>query len=176
MIVNLLSGVYYFIEVKVMKKTLFLSVFFMCLLICALFSESEKLDSVIDFSISIKELSNTTPELLDNIISTDKYLILNGTISDITEIERTETNLILDIHLVNGAWIGLEKVEVYKCIINVTGKEWENRFPKRKPREIEEEHILVNNRILVIGKAVDYVIDDSFLTVVINAENIRKIQ
>jgi len=159
-----------------MNKVFFLSICFFSFLYNPLLSDSAGLESIMDLSISLKELSYSDPEFLDTLISSDKYIILEGAVASIIEIERSENNLILDIHLINGEWIGLEKVEVYKCIINISGKEWEDRFPKRKPRELTSNLILQNNQILVIGKVSDYVMENSMLTAVIDAEYIRKIQ
>ncbi len=159
-----------------MKKAILLTAIVINIMVVSLFSETVDLNSFINLDISLKELSRSEPEFLDSIISSDKYIIVEGTISSITEIERSENNLILDIHIINGEWIGLEKVEVYKCIINVSGLFWEKRFPKRRPRELTDELVLVNDQIMVIGKVQDYVLDNSSLTAVVNAEHIRKNQ
>jgi hypothetical protein len=159
-----------------MKKAFFLSVLFFNILLFSIFSEAADLESVFNLNMSLKELSHSTPDLLDSLILSEKYIIIDGTISSITEIERSDNNLILDIHILNGEWVGLEKVEVYKCIVNVSGLEWGNRFPKRKPREITEELILTNNQIMVIGKVSDYVLENSTIIAVVNAEYIRRIQ
>lgn len=159
-----------------MKKAILLTAIVINIMVVSLFSETVDLNSFINLDISLKELSRSEPEFLDSIISSDKYIIVEGTISSITEIERSENNLILDIHIINGEWIDLEKVEVYKCIINVSGLFWEKRFPKRRPRELTDELVLVNDQIMVIGKVQDYVLDNSSLTAVVNAEHIRKNQ
>lgn len=159
-----------------MKKAIFLSVIVINILVVSLFSETNDLNSFINLDLSLKELSRSEPEFLDSLIFSEKYIIVEGTISSITEIERSEQNLILDIHIINGEWIGMEKVEVYKCIINVTGLIWEKRFPKRKPREITEQLVQVNDQIMVIGKVHDYVLKNSSVTAVVNAEYIRKTQ
>jgi len=138
-----------------MKKAVFYSVLMINLLIFSLFSETADLNSVIDLNMSLKDISYSTPEKLDSVISSEKYVIIEGTVSSITEIERSENNFILDIHVISGEWIGLERVEVYKCIVNISGLEWERRFPKRRPREITEELVLLNNQIMVIGKLTD---------------------
>lgn len=159
-----------------MGKKLFFSVFLFIFFIYSLFSVTTDLDRIIDLNLSLKEISNSTPDQLDVIIASEKYVIIKGTVSSITEIERSEDNFILDIHIIDGEWIGLENVEVYKCIVNISGLEWENRFPKRVPREINEEHILLNNSVIVIGKVSDYVLEKGFLLTVINGQYIRKIQ
>lgn len=159
-----------------MKKALILLILVIIVPFSYLISETVALDKVIDLNMSLKELSRSTPEILDSVITSDKYVIIEGAISSITEIERTDNAFTLDIHLINGEWIGLEKVEVYKCIVNVTGLDWEPRFPARTPRIVTDEHLIVNNQILVIGKVSDYVMDNSSLTAVVNAEYIRRIQ
>ncbi|MBN2657512.1 MAG: hypothetical protein JXR86_10650 [Spirochaetales bacterium] len=126
--------------------------------------------------ISLEVLSRMDPAELDRVIQSDKYIVINGTISSITEIERSESNLILDLHLVNGKWIGLETVENYSCIVNINGIEWEQNFPKRVPRVIDDEIFVQNSRILVIGKVSSYVMEQGKLKAVVDGEYIRKIQ
>ena len=159
-----------------MKKVLFLSIYLFFVLVFAVFSQDARISNLIDLDISLKELSFIQPDELDSIIASDKYIIVDGSVSSITEIERSEDNLILDIHLINGEWIGLAEVKAFKCIVNISGKQWESRFPKRTPRELTEDLILLNNQILVIGKVSDYVMENSKLIAVIDAEYIRKIQ
>ena len=159
-----------------MNKVLFFSVLFICFALYSLAADYSELESMINMDISLKELSLSTPDELDSIINSDRYIIIEGSVASITEIERSDNKLILDIQIINGQWIGLEKVEVYKCIINLTGKEWENRFPKRVSREPADDVVLLNSHILVIGKAVDYVIVDSKIVTVVEAEYIRKLQ
>jgi hypothetical protein len=162
--------------VDVVKKVLYLSFFIILYQFFPLFSESKDLDSVLDLAISLKELSQFDPEKLDEIILSDKYILLEGSVSSITEIERTDTNLILDIHLINGEWNGLEKVQVFKCIVNISGIEWEHIFPARTPRESLNDIVLLNNRIIVIGKVTDYVLENSSLLAIVEAQYIRNIQ
>ena len=159
-----------------MKKGLSFSVFIFYIIVFPVFSETADLGSVMNLRISQKELSQSSPEMLDEIIASDKFIIIEGSVASITEIERSENNLILDIHLINGEWIGLERVEVYKCIVNVNGIEWESRFPKRTPRELTRDLVLQNSHILVIGKVTDYVMENSKLVTVLEAEYIRNIQ
>ena len=134
------------------------------------------LDDFLDSDISLEVLSQFNPLELDELIVSGKYIVINGTISSLMEIERSENNFILDLHVVGGRWISLERVENYSCIVNVSGIEWESRFPKRPPREETEEILLQNNRIMVIGKVSSYVMEQGNLIAVVDAEYIRKTQ
>lgn len=158
-----------------MKRNLLITVFiFFCLPL--LVSETTAFESIVNPHISLVELSRMSPAELDALILADQYLIIEGTISSIIEIERSDANLILDLQLVSGRWIGLEKVEDYKCIVNINGKEWEPRFPRRRPRTLTDEIIIQNNQVLVIGKVSSYVMDGSLLKAVVDASYLRKIQ
>ena len=130
----------------------------------------------LDSDISLEVLSQLNPAELDDVIDSGKYIVINGTISSLMEIERSDKGFILDIHVVSGRWIGLDRVENYSCIVNVSGIEWESRFPKRLPRDVSEEIFLQNDRIMVIGKVSSYVMERGELTAVVDADYIRKIQ
>ncbi len=158
-----------------MKRILFCIIIFLSFSIFPLISDSVELEAVLNLDVSIKELNSFSTEMLDNLILSNRYIIVEGSVASKRDIERTEENFVLDIHLVNGEWIGLEKVEVYKCIVNIEGKVWETRFPKRVGRDPADNIVQLNNHILVIGKVVDYVIKDSELVSVIQAEYLRKL-
>lgn len=151
---------------------LFISTFFLVPLV----SQTPDLENILNPEVTLEKLNSLGPGELDDLIESDKYIIIDGTIASITEIERSDNNLILDIHLVSGRWKGLESVVDYKCIVNVTGKEWEERFPKRTPRTITDELLLQNYHVMVIGKVSSYVMDNSELTAVVDAHRIRRIQ
>lgn len=141
-----------------------------------LLSQSTELEKTLDVEVSLETLNAMTPGELDDIIDSDRFIVIDGTIASVTEIERSDNNFILDLHLVSGRWKGLESVIDYKCIVNVSGKEWEPRFPKRTPRTITDEILLQNYHVLVIGKVSSYVMDNSELTAVVDAVHIRRIQ
>lgn len=159
-----------------MKRVLYLSICFILFFLNPIVADVPALNSLINLNLSLKELSLSGLDALDELILSDKYIILEGSVSSITEIERNDTNLVLDIHLINGEWIGLDKVQVYKCIVNISGMEWETMFPSRPPKEITDGVVLQNNRILVIGKISDYIMENSTLLAVVEAEYLRKIQ
>lgn len=141
------------------------------------FSQSEgELRKFLNPDISLMELSRMKPAELDRLIAESKYIAVDGSISSLRDIERSDSDLIIDLNLVNGRWIGLEKVEYYTCIVNVSGIEWASRFPARTPRVLTDDLVQQNDRVLVIGKVTSYVMDQSELKAVIDAVSIRKIQ
>lgn len=135
-----------------------------------------EIDKLLDYSVTLEKLSGMSPAQLDKLISDGRYIIIEGTVAAITEIERSDNDLVLDLHVVSGRWMGLDSVEDYKCIVNINGLDWEPRFPRRTPRNITDELILQNDRILVLGKVSSYVMEDSELRPVVDATYIRKIQ
>lgn len=157
-------------------KRIVLFVLFSSFFAISAFSQTLDINQIIETEVNLEALSNLNPSELDELIESGKYIILDGTVSSIMDIERSDTNLILDIHLVSGRWIGLDKVENYKCIVNVNGKEWEYRFPQRRPRTVTDDHILQNYHIMVIGPVTSYVMDNSELKAVVDAKHIRRIQ
>ena len=75
-------------------------------------------------------------------------------------INKEEDSFVAELELVNGTWVGLEEVEIYKCYIILTGSEFAQRIPARRSRKKLPNEIELNSRVLVVGKLVSTRRDD----------------
>ncbi len=154
-----------------MKKLIYCIMVYILFPLFSLFANNSELESIINLDLSLKELNSLEPGKFDSIKKSNKFIIIEGAVASITSIERTNNNLIVNIQIINGEWIGLDKVEGYTCIVTIKGKEWEKRFPERIGRNPDREVILLNSHVLVIGKLLR--IDSNSLIPIIEAAYIR---
>ena len=59
------------------------------------------------------------------------------------------------IELITGEWIGLEDVKAYSCYVDFAGSEYFRMFPARPPRGANRDLVMLNSRVLVVGRVVD---------------------
>jgi hypothetical protein len=136
-----------------MKKT-FLVFFMFMVLSGLLFSQSdEDLDAIMDFSLTIKEIYNAPLEKQQLYTNSEKFLVLEGSLSGVAINEGEETTINLD--LVGGEWVSGGSINIYKCRIILNGSQWLRYFPADKENE-NAETITVHDHLLVIGKIIGY--------------------
>ena len=89
-------------------------------------------DRVVDFSVTLKTLAaaaeGRTP------LPTGRMLLLSGTVSDVTILNKDQATFKVRIELITGEWIGLEDVKAYACYVEFSGPEFFKVFPIRAPR------------------------------------------
>ena len=124
--------------------------FFLVVLASALYGlEQDDFDRIVDFTITIKTLNQLqTAESL----KADKFLILDGTVSNITIVQSDKDSFQVLVELVSGEWIGLEDVRSYHCTVLFEGSEFHAVFPSRPPRNPTASVITTNDRILVAAR------------------------
>jgi hypothetical protein len=112
-------------------------------------------DRVVDFSVTLKTLAaaaeGTTP------LPTGRMLLLSGTVSDVTILNKDEKTFKVRIELIAGEWIGLEDVKAYACYVEFSGPEFFKVFPARAPRTVTADVITLNSRVMVVCSPLDIV-------------------
>lgn len=112
-------------------------------------------DRVVDFSVTLKTLAaaaeGKTP------LPTGKMLLLSGTVSDVTILNKDEKTFKVRIELITGEWIGLEDVKAYACYVEFSGPEFFKVFPARAPRTATADVITLNSRVMVVCSPLDIV-------------------
>ncbi len=117
------------------------------------FSISKKdFDRVVDFNATIDTLGMALKKNLN--VDKDKVYILNGTVSNVTVINRKRDNYEVILEIVSGKWVGLEKIEVYKVMVRFKGPRYYGIILTRKPHRARHPVIVPNTRVLFVGKIV----------------------
>jgi hypothetical protein len=109
-------------------------------------------DRVVDFSVTLKTLAVAAGK---EPLPAGRMLLLSGTVSDVTIINRDEAAFKVRIEVITGEWIGLEEVKSYACYIDFTGTEYFKIFPARPPRTAGAGVVTVNTRVVVVGAPID---------------------
>ena len=113
----------------------------------------ESFDRIVDFSVTIKTLSQMPPAQEADFLKSGKLFLLNGTVTGILFVNPDEEGFSVRVELVSGEWLGLEEVKSYRCTVSFKGKEYFGFFPRRLPQNPTADMIAVNDRILVVARA-----------------------
>ncbi|HVP19850.1 MAG TPA: hypothetical protein VMU36_12735 [Spirochaetia bacterium] len=110
-------------------------------------------ERIVDFSVTLKDLaaaSDGTARLPDG-----RFVVLNGTVSDVNVIDKEQASFRVRIELITGEWIGTEDVKSYSCYVDFSGPEFFKVFPVRPPRTPEEGTVVIDSRVIVVGRPVE---------------------
>ncbi len=134
-----------------MKKITLLTVILAFLVVFPLFSISkEDFDRVAVFNRSIESLGKAFERGVK--IDTDKFYILNGTVSSVKVVNRKRASYEVLVEIVSGRWIGLDRIEVYKVVVRFKGPQFYGFILTRRPRRVTRPLVLPNTGVLFVGK------------------------
>ncbi len=110
-------------------------------------------DRVVDFSVTLKDLAAAADGTAR--LPTGRLCVLNGTVSDVDISSKDEATFRVRIELITGEWIGTEDVRSYSCYVDFSGPEFFKIFPARPPRSPVPGTVVINSRVIVVGRALD---------------------
>jgi hypothetical protein len=109
-------------------------------------------DAVADFSVTIKTLSRLDEASASAYGLMNRFLLLDGTVTNILVLDNNEESYLVQVELVSGEWIGLDEVRSYSCWVLFSGPRFANVFPARVPRNPPPGVISSNDAILIVAK------------------------
>ena len=109
-------------------------------------------DAVADFSVTIKTLSRLDESSASAYGLMNRFLLLDGTVTNILVLDNNEESYLVQVELVSGEWIGLDEVRSYSCWVLFSGPRFTNVFPARVPRNPPPGVISSNDAILIVAK------------------------
>jgi hypothetical protein len=109
-------------------------------------------DGKVDFSITLKELNELIEKGYTHTAPTQKFIILSGTISNISILDETQSGYLVEIELTGGEWIGVEQVISYHVLIRFSGYDFQKYFNKERGAQAPEEKIEANSSVLIVAK------------------------
>ena len=156
------------------KYTFILFLFFILFSLSAQINDNP--DSQINFDLTLKNIVTMVESGNSNNIDMDKYIILDGIVSDRMVLTSDKENFVGMLEISYGEWEGLENVSIYKSLIQIQGLEFASMIPVRRSRKPNPEEITLNTHLLILGKYLGYTEDDSGnKTPVIEGYKLRKI-
>jgi hypothetical protein len=109
-------------------------------------------DAVADFSVTVKTLSGLDEATAAAYGLLDRFLLLDGTVTNILVLDANEESYLVQVELVSGEWIGLDEVRSYSCWVLFSGPRFAGVFPARLPRNPAPGVIASNDTILIVAK------------------------
>jgi len=106
-------------------------------------------DAVADFSVTIKTLNQLDEATAAAYGLMDRFLLLDGTVTNIIVLDANEESYLAQVELVSGEWVGLDEVRSYSCWVLFSGPRFAGVFPARVPRNPPPGVIATNQTILI---------------------------
>jgi hypothetical protein len=104
----------------------------------------------LDFSITLKELSAAARGALS--LPPGRLFILDGTVTDVSILDKEQASFKVRLELMSGEWIGLTDVKSYSCFVTFSGPDWFRTFPARPPRNPPPGIVASNARVIVVAR------------------------
>jgi hypothetical protein len=108
-------------------------------------------DGIVDFKITLKELDSIAKSSNFQKLK-DKYIILDGSLTEYTVKENSDTKYLVEIELIDGEWAGVSNVFMYKCLILLKGEEYKKLFPERRRTTPAPGEIPINSNLIIVAK------------------------
>ena len=80
--------------------------------------------------------------------------MLDGTVSDLTILDKEQGSFRARIELISGEWIGTEDVRSYACLIDFSGPASSRCSRPGAPRDPAPDMVLLNSRVLVVARPI----------------------
>lgn len=144
-----------------MKKTIFFHILIILVFLTVSLAAQERNESgfseIVDFSVTMEDIKGyySQGQERDRAL-TDKIVILDGAVSSIRILDENPETFLAELIIVNGEWHGTEEVEMYSCVLRLSGEEYAGRIPDRRRRSGEQPDDLIetNARIIVVGRII----------------------
>ena len=107
-------------------------------------------ERIVDFSITLKSLSVAAEGNAS--LSTARLAMLDGTVSEVTILDKEQETFRARIELISGEWFGLDDVKSYACYVEFAGPEFFKVFPAKAPRNPGPNVIVQNTRVVVVAR------------------------
>ena len=117
---------------------------------------SDEFSNLVDFSTTFGILYQQAQKSGVQQYIDGKLIIIDGSVVSRTVVNKEEQDFLAELELINGKWIGLEEVEVYKCYVQLKGPEFSSRIPARRTRNKLPNEIELNSRVIVVGRVVSF--------------------
>ena len=114
------------------------------------------LEAVIDLEMTTARLANLTSAEAYDQIPIDRFFILQGSVASTVIYDPNPDTFQAVIELVDGKWVELQSIDIYRVYLLVEGPEYADRIFDRLPRDPGPEVIQTNQDLLVVGYLYGY--------------------
>jgi hypothetical protein len=134
-----------------MKRAIGALLFLVISAVAAFSIDAGDFDAVAEFSVTIKTLSQLDEATAKAYGLMDRFLLLDGTVTNVLVLDSDKENYLVQVELVSGEWIGLDEVRSYSCWVLFSGPRFATVFPARVPRTPPPGVIQTNDQILIVA-------------------------
>ncbi len=117
--------------------------------------EAETFDSIVDFSITLRELAEVAAEREPGSVTEQPLVVVDGYIASVVVTDDSDGSFSADIELVDGEWFDLEDVRAYRAVVVVAGEDFRERVPRRAPPSPPRDHIVAGRHGIVVAQLVE---------------------
>ena len=111
---------------------------------------------VVNFSMTLRDLSLLVTRGNQDQADTDRFIIVDGSVTSREVLSGEGETFVGEIEVIQGEWIGLEDVRMYRCIVRFTGDEFASLIPARRSRRRSETELTLHSRVLVVGRLAEF--------------------
>ncbi len=112
-------------------------------------------DSIVDFSVTLRELAGIAAEREPGSVTDGPLIIVDGYIASVVVSDDTEGSFSADIELVDGEWLDLDEVRAYRAIAVAEGERFRERIPRRPPPSPPRDSIVAGRHGIAVALLVD---------------------
>lgn len=123
------------------------------LLLLPLCTWAQNFEDFVDFDLEFSSLSN--PVVVETVSSSGRLVIFDALFSD-SVTKKTSSGIEVWVTLIDGEWIGTEKIETYACKVLFRGESWLSAFPGKKPEEPADNYVPQGSRLLLVARILKY--------------------
>ncbi len=132
-------------------------------------------DRIVNFDTTLKSLATDAAD--GAALATSRIVILDGTVSDVNIVDKSEGSFKVRIQIIAGEWIGLEDVKSYTCYVEFSGSQYVSVFPARAPATAKPGIVALNSRVLVVGRPISFVVSpQGERTVLVEGIHVRTLE
>jgi hypothetical protein len=108
-------------------------------------------DDVVDFEMSAATLYELVQAEAYDAIDAERFMVLEGTIASTMVLDPNPDSYQALVEIVQGEWIGLTDIEIYRVYVLLIGPDFADRVPERMPRDPGPEILRNGDSLLVVG-------------------------
>ncbi len=117
--------------------------------------EISAFDSIVDFSITLRELAEIAAEREAGSVADEPLIIVDGYIASVVVTDDTDGSFSADIELVDGEWLDLDEVRAYRAVAVAEGERFRERIPRRPRPSAPRDHIVAGRHGIAVARLVD---------------------
>ncbi len=161
-----------------MKKRVLLSFLIALLAVSVLPAASvSDFQGVVNFAMTLRDLDILASGGNRDRVDTSRFIIIDGSVTSREVVSGEGEPFVGEIEVIQGEWVSLDNVQMYRCVVRFTGDEFSSLIPARRSRRRSETELQLHSRVLIVGKVAEFrTLADGSVIPVIEGKFVRILQ